>query len=348
MKMRDMIYPLAIGLLLAGTIFASRFPQAELTVPSSDIIFAHANHVDLECTDCHTEIEQSTEASDRNFPTMDVCESCHDIESEDNCGTCHRNPDEPEATPHPDRPIAFNHQDHLARGTQCVACHDGIAESEESSSKFMPSMSDCFACHDGATAPDDCALCHTNRLTLADIHPAGWRHQHGDVATLDRSWCNQCHEKKNTCLDCHRGDNLTGTIHDLNYRYNHGLDAKSKRLDCSRCHEERTFCNACHERENLMPLLHSSVSWLTDHGRAARRDVENCAACHDTGDPTCARAGCHLDADGLRGTDPRFHATGLALFDSHGPWHDDDGAVCFVCHTNTRTPGQGFCGYCHR
>jgi len=337
-----------LTLLVGGTLLASRFPQAEFTMPPSDIIFAHANHVDLECIDCHADISQSDNAGDRNFPTMDLCADCHDIESDDNCGLCHRNPEEPGATPHPDRPIAFDHKRHLGQDIECAECHGDIAASTESSLAFMPQMQTCFVCHDGTKADDNCATCHQARLALADIHPTDWRHRHGDEATLNRDWCRQCHERKNTCLDCHRGDNLTGGIHDLNYMYTHGLDAQSKRLDCARCHDQRTFCNDCHERENLLPLLHSSVSWLTDHGRAARRDVENCASCHDTADPTCARAGCHLDADGIRGTDPRFHASSTTMFDSHGPFHNDDGYVCYQCHTNTRTPGQGFCGYCHR
>ena len=90
---------LMLTLFVGGTLMASRFPQAEFSMPPSDIIFAHANHIDLECTDCHADISQSDNAGDRNFPTMDICADCHDIESDDNCGLCHRNPEEPGATP---------------------------------------------------------------------------------------------------------------------------------------------------------------------------------------------------------------------------------------------------------
>ena len=336
-----------LALLIAGTILASRFPGPGLFVAERDIIFSHALHTDLDCSDCHTDIETSALVEDRNLPTMDVCEGCHDIEDEENCGQCHRNPDEPGTSPHPDRTILFSHQSHLGRETDCAVCHGSIATSEGPQPKHMPDMAGCFSCHDGDKAGDACGSCHGDHITLADIHPAEWRHQHGDRAPFQTDWCLQCHQGASSCVDCHRGDNLTGGIHDLNYRFSHGLDAKSKRTDCSRCHDGQTFCNSCHERENLFPLLHSTIAWLTDHGRAARRDVENCASCHDSDDPTCARSGCHQDLDGIRGTDPRFHAPGNTLFSHKGPWHSDDGYYCYQCHNNPHQSGLDFCGYCH-
>ena len=345
--MRAAVVGSVITLLICGSILAGRYTGVELLVPESDIIFAHADHVDLECADCHTGIEESSAAQDQNLPSMDVCGDCHDVEAEEDCGTCHRNPEDPQASPRPERGVVFSHKDHLKRELECATCHGAVASSTESSPEHMPLMHQCFSCLNGEKAGDGCALCHDDHITLADIHPTEWRHQHGDRAALDREWCRQCHQEDNTCLDCHRGDNLTGYIHDLNYMYTHGLDAKSKRFDCARCHDNRSFCYACHERENLIPLLHSSVSWLTDHGSAARRDAENCASCHDSAEPTCARPGCHRDADGLRGTDPRYHAPHMTLFDSYGPWHGDDGYYCYDCHVSSRRAGQGFCGYCH-
>ena len=205
----------------------------------------------------------------------------------------------------------------------------------------------CMRCHDGVRAESGCALCHQSRQTLADIHPSVWKHQHAEQAVLDPDWCAACHQQEKFCIDCHRGDNLTGDIHDLNYRFTHGLDAQGKESDCSRCHDRRAFCNECHDSENRMPLAHSTISWLAEHGAAARRDIENCASCHEADDPTCARSGCHRDSDGLRGTDPRFHSSDPGRFDSHGPWHGDDDYFCFTCHTSTHQPGAGFCGYCH-
>lgn len=326
------------------------YPSAELVVPESDIIFSHQFHVEeqeIGCVDCHITIESSGLSSDKNLPTMDECGNCHDVEDDESCSVCHKNADEPMELINPSRPILFSHETHIAKGTACEKCHAGVSVAETLTVENMPRMTVCFECHDGVEVDDACALCHGTQLTLQDIHPVDWRHQHGDRASVDRVWCQNCHRQESFCIDCHRGDNLTGSIHNLNYQYTHGLEAKSNLIDCRRCHETRTFCVDCHNENNRMPLGHSKVSFLTEHGAAAIRDVENCASCHDVADPTCARAGCHIDLDGVRGTNPAIHSSSPALFDGHGAWHDDDGDYCYQCHTNTRQPGAGFCGYCH-
>ena len=326
------------------------YPSASITTPPGDIIFSHAKHVtelEVACNVCHASTDTSRAASDRNLPSMDVCASCHDQVSDDTkCGMCHRNADEPSAAPNPERPILFNHKVHVAQNLACTNCHAGIPKSTGGSDTDMPRMSLCLTCHNGARADNRCERCHEKRITLVDIHPDGWRHQHGDRAAVDRAWCAGCHQKEVSCLKCHRGDNTTGTIHDRNYQFTHGLDARNKEADCAKCHDLKLFCNDCHTRNHRMPLKHSSMAWKFNHGQDARDDIENCASCHDDADPTCGRAGCHRDPDGVRGTDPTIHITEAGHTD-HGPWHDDAGYFCFQCHANTHERGRGFCGYCH-
>jgi len=338
-------------LFMAGTFFiawlAWGYPPAKLTVPESDIIFSHSNHGDLECLDCHSGGGTATLSQERLLPEMDICGDCHDIEDVDECETCHRNTDDPSASPNPERPIEFNHQTHFELKVKCGHCHDGVAVSEGPDQAHMPVMSLCMNCHDGMTADSDCDLCHGGKISLLDIHPPDWRHQHGEQASGDSKYCTGCHKQETACLECHRGDNLTGNIHDLNYIYTHGLDVAGNENDCARCHDRKLFCNGCHEGENRIPLLHSTLNWMSNHAEAARNDIENCASCHDSGDPTCARGGCHRDLDGIRGTDARIHPGNTTFLDSKGPWHNDDGYFCYQCHTNTRTGGVGFCGYCH-
>jgi len=67
------------------------------------------------------------------------------------------------------------------------------------------------------------------------------------------------------------------------------------------------------------------------------------------GDPTCIT--CHMDADGIRGTDPKTHPAGF-MKNVEGPWHANPGAVCYDCHTDYNAhpggvKGRNFCGYCH-
>jgi len=340
----------AIALGLMATALIAALPDSRLIVPPSNLIFSHAFHVgeqEIECIACHTETESSALSSDKNLPTMDECGQCHDVEDDEDCGICHRDPDEAAELINPSRSIAFNHQVHIAEGTECITCHGDVSEVDQLTEENLPKMSVCFNCHDGSTAGNNCSICHDDQTTLKAIHPADWRHKHGERAAVEREWCLGCHRDGRSCLNCHEGDNLTGNIHDLNYRFTHGLDAGTKRVECGQCHNKRTFCVDCHENELRMPLNHSRLSWVNGHGQAARNDIENCAACHDVSDPTCARAGCHSDFDGIRGTDPAIHDPSTGRFDTKGSWHDDGGYFCYQCHTNTHLPGTGFCGYCH-
>lgn len=336
--------------LLAIVPARSNPPGRSWERASSSVIFSHPLHVtqnEIECVTCHPDAAMSRSSGDRLFPAMDACAACHDVEDEDACGTCHRDRENPEASPHPERPIAFSHKDHLDRGAECARCHAGVMAAPDEQASALPAMATCMSCHDGLTAANDCKLCHGDRVTLADIHPGDWRHAHGDVAAHGDASCAGCHTRSSTCLECHRGDNLTGFTHDLNYAFTHGLDAAGKETTCAGCHETRLFCTDCHERNSRIPLDHSRIAWLSEHGREARSDVERCASCHDSGDPTCARAGCHSDFDGVRGTDQAIHDRDAGRFDRQGPWHNDAGYFCFQCHVSTGSPGTGFCGYCH-
>lgn len=335
-------------LLLATTVFG--YPSASLKPQAGDIIFSHAKHVtelEIACVVCHSSADTSASAADRNLPSMEICATCHEQVPDDaKCGMCHRNANEPSAALNPDRPIAFNHKAHVAQNVPCTVCHAGIPKSHAPGDDDMPRMSLCMTCHNGNRADSGCERCHEKRIALVDIHPDGWRHQHGDRASTDRSWCAGCHQQEGSCLKCHRGDNTVGSIHDLNYQFTHGLDARNKEADCAKCHDTKQFCNDCHARNRRIPLRHSAIGWKQNHGDAARNDIENCASCHDVADPTCARAGCHRDADGVRGTDPTIHSS-EGDRDGEGPWHNDNAYFCFQCHTNTREQGRGFCGYCH-
>lgn len=317
-----------------GCIYA-----AESNSITNDIIFDHQLHTDIECTDCHGLVSESIVSADKLFPEMDFCGDCHDIEDTDNCSTCHRNSDDPGALLNPSRTILFSHKKHYELKIDCSSCH------VLSASDPIPGKPKCMSCHDNQTAKSDCSICHGTKQTLLDIHPLNWRDQHGNRAAADDKFCYSCHKNESFCIDCHRGDNINGTIHDLNYRYTHGLDAGGRETDCNSCHDNQSFCNDCHLRENRMPLEHSTLGWINEHGNSARNNVENCASCHDSTDPNCARAGCHSDYDGLRGTNPPIHSR--INGGEHASWHNDDGSVCFQCHINTRTAGTGFCGYCH-
>lgn len=323
--------------------------QKKINLSESDIIFSHQFHAvdqEFECATCHIDIESSTKAGDDNLPTMDECGACHDVEDDETCGMCHKNSEEPGAAVHVEHDFNFNHSKHLEQGIKCAHCHGTVIDSEQPVDDAFPCMAVCIDCHT-QQASTDCYVCHDNKITLESIHPADWRHKHGQQAKNDELFCQSCHQTPEFCIQCHMGDNLLGNIHDLNFQFTHGLEAQSKKADCTVCHSQQAFCTTCHESGNRMPLAHSTSSWIARHGKAAQNDPENCAVCHDTADPTCASGGCHNDFDGVRGTNPKIHRDDAFIFDSHGDWHDNDNAFCYQCHTKSAGTGFGFCTYCH-
>lgn len=306
--------------------------------------FSHAFHVadaEIDCATCHSSIDTSRSSQDNNLPTNEACLSCHETVKALPAYGIRGNVPLTAASQ-----VRFDHSAHLARNAVCKDCHGDAAKDISPTSHLRPTMATCFTCHDGKRADRRCELCHQGKVSLVDIHPGDWRHQHGSHAAQDRSWCASCHQLGSSCVACHQGDNLTLTIHPSNFRFTHGLDAKVKQADCTQCHDNRSFCGSCHEANNRIPLNHSTAGWRVEHGRAAREDIENCASCHDDDDPTCSRAGCHNDFDGIRGTNPPIHGTG-GMIAAHGPWHADDSYFCYRCHSNSRQSGIGFCGYCH-
>ena len=276
------------------------------------------------------------------------------------------------------------------RGLKCQSCHHGLEETDYATSAHLPRMERCIKCHDDRITSLDCAFCHQDLMELRPrSHGANWIDEHNEYVRSGDASCARCHTEA-YCQDCHGAFKLVTArtvprdhyapaapkstvggkttvlqlVHDLNYRYTHPLDAKGKERTCATCHESATFCQECHSPgEGLSlskPEWHGGPDWGAmaggvgtgggRHGQLARRDIEACAACHETqgDDPTCLL--CHTDRTVGRGNDPKTHRAGYAdEGDAGGTWHDDDGAVCFNCHL-FRGPvgGEGFCGYCHR
>jgi len=342
--------------------------------------FSHQHHVlseELECLDCHGAARQSTAAGDDLMPGSDVCLDCHDegdvpmewpasardfdfshryhLESlELDCTQCHGGV---EAMEGPGSGA-------LPGMEACMTCHTGVVAPR-----------DCEACH------------HAERDALVpSSHDLGWDREHGRLARITDSSCLPCHAVSE-CQECHEGARLTELValgatgetpfgaelvgavgqtlqrvHGLNYRFLHPLDARGKVSDCITCHEldGGDFCAQCHNPEGdggRRPVWHGGPDWGAlagavgsgggRHATLARRDLENCAICHDTqaDDPTCLL--CHMDRTPGRGNDPRTHLSSFADDMGDGDFHDDDDAMCFACHTNTKSAGLGFCGYCH-
>ena len=296
--------------------------------PERDIAFSHKQHIemtDVACTTCHQGLEKADYAGPANMPVMASCTTCHnDIRATKTCEACHTNfvnliPD--------DHLVADFKKDHKrftrlgSLEVRCVTCH---------------SQDFCAGCHAGGEL-----LQLGNGALMTEPSPRNNAGKEGP--------------KKMTLQ----------TVHSMNYRYTHGIDARAKSSDCFTCHSAQDFCARCHaEGDRLtpgqVPASHIGSGFTTlgvgsgggRHAELARRDIESCMTCHDArgGDPVCIT--CHVDADGIRGTDPKTHPAGFAGSQDHGSWHTDPGATCYNCHTDMNAhpggvAGKGFCGYCH-
>ena len=288
----------------------------------------HLSEQKLVCETCHKGINDVDYAfqSPKVYPAMSDCYTCHNNETvaTNECSTCHTSTVNLIPETHRTADFMKNHKfASMAANANCAMCHDD---------NF------CETCHAATTMLD-------SKNTAKDFYTPYSPHKFTDNA---------------------KEQQLT-RVHDLNYAYTHGIDAKGKTSECRTCHNTETFCVECHASkggdfasEGFVPSSHTQPNFVIiggygsgggEHAVLAKRDIESCASCHDTqgADPNCIL--CHTDNDGIRGTNPRTHVGGF-MHNIEGDWHNDQGAVCYNCHTDANAhpggiPGVGFCGYCH-
>jgi c(7)-type cytochrome triheme protein len=219
------------------------------------LIFSHKVHsskVEVECKVCHEPVVKGAHKDMMSMPVMKTCAGeCHgdQIKSKDSsdCATCHKNVKAAgELTI--DRSLPrFNHNQHPAIKTNCIACHAGIELADKSTTKPLPAMPVCIKCHDNRKAPAECKTCHVNVDELKPAsHSARWLEssEHGLQSRVDIAACDQCHQQS-SCDQCHRGLRST-RLHSVNYLFSHGIEAKTQSARCATCHDTRRFCSSCH------------------------------------------------------------------------------------------------------
>ncbi len=299
-----------------------------LVQKKSDLNFSHKLHVTekkVECQTCHqgvTKVDYAFKA-EKVFPDMETCFTCHGATkaAPNECSTCHTSTVNLIPQSHKSASFINNHKFAAnAFNANCVMCHDN----------------------------NSCEECHVATTMITENN------------TADNFY--QPYAPTNSTKGA-KQQQIT-RVHSLDYVYNHGIDAKGKVDNCRTCHQVETFCVKCHNSEEhdfamggIMPMSHLDKNFMTvgvgtgggEHATLARRDIESCVSCHDVqgADPTCIK--CHMDPDGIKGTNPKTHPANF-MKDTHGDWHDSYGSICYNCHTSAspQTPaGTGFCGYCH-
>ena len=301
-----------------------------LPVTKSSIYFNHKSHIvdqSMECIACHKGLDKVDYGyeSPTLFPQMSDCYQCHNntTKATNVCEQCH-----------------------ISTAGLIPGNHKQVNFKRDHKFLSLEANANCAMCHDN----NFCESCHVGTIMIDETNTAdNFYTPYSPHRLIDNT-----------------NQQQISLVHDLNYRYNHGIDARGKTEECATCHQTETFCAECHNSEGtgdfalggFVPVSHIQPNFTTLgvgsggglHAEIARRDIESCAACHDTqgADPNCIL--CHTDSDGIKGTNPKTHVTGY-LHNEEGDWHGDYGAVCYNCHTDagalSQIPGQGFCGYCH-
>ena len=347
MKPRASIFIRVVSILLA-LLFAL---GCERTVPR----FQHLDHLNVECggpgkpqclscATCHGKVQR---AAQEPPPWVKSCENCH----EDSVALMNRSLRFARAQSERVDRIVFPHDKHLRLGPihgQCVSCHAGVIDKEKGAAR-SPTMSKCLECHQRDFERANCTPCHI-RSELSRLmpqtflrHDAAWLERHGMSASRQANICQACHSQT-WCADCHeqsRGllieqrkpDNIERQFkHVGDFIVRHPIEARSRPATCLRCHTSDS-CDSCHIARGVSAAAAGAVSphpigWMGRdtgsaqfHGRAARRDLLSCMACHDHG-PSTNCINCHRV--GGSGGDP--HPRG---------WHSN------------RSPNAPMCRYCH-
>jgi len=299
----------------------------------NELNFSHKYHVETQkkaCIECHSGLDtvKYSKESAAAFPKMETCYSCHNNKTSVNyCEGCHTNLTGRKPDSHRD-PNFLNE-------------HKVVADVSNEKNKY------------------NCMMCHTDNFCQVCHSPVGYT----GTNSKNNFFVPYYTKEGATRMDRASLQKLS-TVHDMNYRFTHGLDANNKTFECKTCHDVQTFCVDCHqnggeELTGVAPMSHRQPNFTTIgvntggglHADLAKRDIESCQSCHDTqgGDPVCIK--CHIDNDGVQGTNPKTHESGF-MHNENGIWHQTQGAICYTCHVDPNArpngiKGVGFCGYCH-
>jgi hypothetical protein len=175
-------------------------------VPFAGKSFDHERHVvtaGLECTSCHTSLDEHGTTLMRSSAD---CASCHHRRIDQaNCASCHEGPGgAPEASVA--HPVGqFPHTPHRELGLPCATCHEAPSMSAEAV--------DCAQCHGAHHQPNaTCIACHQESPKAK--HDISFAHSqcsmcHGDavqsITTWSREVCTTCHQamvEHNAPVEC--------------------------------------------------------------------------------------------------------------------------------------------------
>lgn len=333
--------------------------------PLAEVLrFPHATHVEeADCSDCHEGIAKSGEIRAGAFIGKGEhggCGNCHEVDDKEECKKCHIGKPKDADLARRDRRLHFSHAKHVGRMKDgaCKKCHPAAATAKRVGTNLVPEMKTCVAsCHKPEMDSLDCAKCHVDLVRhpvkpIAEVsHDGEFLRRHGTLAR-NTARCATCHDQT-YCARCHARtasmplalkfpeDVQRRFIHRGDYIGRHPVEARAQPMTCRKCHGAN-FCATCHKSQGIAPPRNPSLTRTTTrqvhgpnfmtpgapgfHGRAARRDINKCASCHDQGAASnCVK--CHK-VGGLGGNP---HPAGFSWRNKQQNCRTN--AMCLTCHT---------------
>jgi hypothetical protein len=275
---------------------------AKLDIPRPNMSFNHKKHVarNINCAQCHGEVQELQLATRDQLPRMRGCFGCHQHPDATNrgdaksaCETCHIKGGATEGgrlktafasgTMSPPRWLHnAQHSPDFIQRHKYVAAND---------SQF------CANCH----KEDFCVGCHDGRVRPRNIHPNDYLNMHAVEGRLATQKCTSCHREQSFCLGCHQrlgvsmsgpaGAREAGRFHPPKVEWSdpprrpghHAFEAMRNLNACVSCHIERD-CVVCHGGAGIGAGFNPHRGGFSGScSTQFRRNPRPCFVCHEPG-----------------------------------------------------------------
>jgi hypothetical protein len=272
------------------------------------MVFNHKKHVarNINCQQCHGEVQEYEEATRDQLPRMRGCFGCHQHPDAANrgdaksaCETCHLKGGGTDggrlrttfASGAMEPPRWMHNAGH---GPDFVQRHKFVAAND---SQF------CANCH----KEEFCTGCHDGRVRPRNIHPNDYLNMHAVEGRLATQKCTSCHREQSFCLGCHQrlgvsmsgppGVREAGRFHPPKSEWSdaprrpghHSFEANRNLNACVSCHIERD-CVVCHGGAGIGGGFNPHIAGFAGGcSTQFRRNPRPCYVCHEPGAAVLSR-----------------------------------------------------------
>lgn len=185
----------------------------------------HSTRQNLDCSDCHKDIEVNTKGHGKLTTEQNDCLKCHHITPDLDCVKCHEKDMSESFNTDPQKEkglswtVSFNHSQHPEEDLSCKGCHE---ISRENDVGVMGYNRNCSKCHHVTEEVMGCAECHRESLAYlkGEIEVEGIDSLPDTMSRAVK--CEACHKYdeeslkftgiKEYCVKCH--NNNYGKLYD--------------------------------------------------------------------------------------------------------------------------------------